>query len=357
MTLIPPAPITDDAILRKLIAQVPCVPIDEGPGGYAAGSTRAIAILEAARTALALTRTTDLIGQTRPMAACPECGAYPDKIVGYRRAEPRNVTSITSMFQEYAPGPVESVQLDCGHYLTGREFGNWAVACDAMRKETAAYWKAQAEQEATWRAKHFDRATKLDERLRATKRKLRKARKRIKQLVTFLPNALPHGDLPVGQGPFPLRVVTQRGEVLEGNATAEHIPNQPGGIRIAWADVAATGIPAEEFAANLQTAGAASSVEVATPESGPALTDLIGIAPGLTGGVEPDEYVRRQWCGHGEELDELRRKVEAVRALCVVRRTNRSAELETRAELTPGWYIAGAELEMSETILALLEAK
>lgn len=63
--------------------------------------------------------------------------------------------------------------------------------------------------------------------------------------------------------------------------------------------------------------------------SGGSLTDLVGLDPDFTGGLDATEYVARQYCGHGPELDELyaandelgravvelRRQVQAVREL------------------------------------------
>ena len=48
------------------------------------------------------------------------------------------------------------------------------------------------------------------------------------------------------------------------------------------------------------------------PEPRP-LTDLIGLAPDLTGGLDVDEYLARQNCDHGPKLDELTAEVAKLR--------------------------------------------
>lgn len=67
----------------------------------------------------------------------------------------------------------------------------------------------------------------------------------------------------------------------------------------------------------------ARTTEGSQARTGGSLTDIIGLDPNLTGGLDADEYIRRQYCDHGPELDaltterdQLRRKIEAVRALC-----------------------------------------
>jgi len=52
-----------------------------------------------------------------------------------------------------------------------------------------------------------------------------------------------------------------------------------------------------------------------TAEAATALTDLVGLDPNLTGGLDPTEYIQRQNCDHGAELDRLRRQVQSVREL------------------------------------------
>lgn len=73
-----------------------------------------------------------------------------------------------------------------------------------------------------------------------------------------------------------------------------------------------------------ETGEGAGTTEGSEARTGGSLTDIIGLDPNLTGGLDADEYIRRQYCDHGPELDELRRQVQAVRALHQLRVTEQS---------------------------------
>ena len=122
-----------------------------------------------------------------------------------------------------------------------------------------------------------------------------------------------------------------------------------------------------------------------TPDHRP-LTDLIGLAPHLTGDLEPSEYVQRQYCDHGPQLDAHAAEVDALRqrhhreigahlagqhdhaddcAGCSIRADDREVIRQLRGELEEARAALtelapaslGAELERTRADLAAARAK
>lgn len=170
-------PMTDDEILAGLQKAMRRL---DGWHGYLDddGAARAEALMQTAREALAHLRTSNLIQPNLPLAACPTCAMFPDRVIGYD-AQQLDVTVDFDSFGRYVRGLIQSVTLDCGHELTGPLLGKWVTAGQKMRDNTAAHWRAEAQ-------RHEERADELEgdnlELQEKYRRRLRKARRRTKTL-------------------------------------------------------------------------------------------------------------------------------------------------------------------------------
>jgi hypothetical protein len=190
-------PMTDDEILaglQKMIRRADSWPEGTAGGNDGPDSDRVEHLLDRARAALALSRTSDLIIAGLPLAPCPTCAMYPDAITGWI-ADELDATFATGGFRRTVRGLINSITLDCGHTLGGDNrdnrdeiplLGQWVATAEKMRTQTAGYWKAQAETAAAERDRAKDRADELEgdnlELQEKYRRRLRKARQRNKIL-------------------------------------------------------------------------------------------------------------------------------------------------------------------------------